>query len=90
MFQRIDRCSAVLSFQYGEQKEFITLWAYSAMVGKLAGKSSPEEVISRDLVLYSPTFASINFDNNVITAFTVKGMVETDVSLVDFELLQIQ
>ena len=67
MFQRIDRCStqvsALLSFQYGEQKEFISLWAYGAMVGKLAGKSSPDEVTSRDLVLHSPTFASINFDN---------------------------
>ena len=46
MFQRIDRCntqvSALLYIQHGKSKEFKSLWAYGAMVGKLAGKSCKE------------------------------------------------
>ena len=83
MFQRIDRCSTQVStqlyIQYGEAKKSITLWAYGAMVGKLVGKSSSEEVTLRDLVLRSPTVKSINFDNNVITGFTLTGEVESAV-----------
>ena len=60
MYQRVDKCSAQVSallyFQHGITKESISLWAYGAMVGKLTGKSLPEEVTSRDLVLHSPTF----------------------------------
>ena len=60
MFQRIDRCStqvsSLLCIQHGKSKESISLWAYGAMVGKLAGKSLPDEVTSKDLVLHSPTF----------------------------------
>ncbi len=83
IFQRIDRCiiqvSTLLCIQHGKEKESITLWAYGATVGKLAGKSSPEEVTAKDLVLRSPRFESITYDNNVITGFTAKSKVETDV-----------
>ena len=83
MFQRIDRCStqvsSLLCIQHGRSKESITLWAYGAMVGKLAGKSLPDEVTSRDLVLHSPTFECINFNKNVITGFTIKDKVQSQV-----------
>ena len=52
------------------------------MVGKLAGKPSleqvtlMEQVTSMDLVLHSPTFEAINFDN-VIIQFIAKLSVET-------------
>ena len=83
MFQRIDRCStqvsSLLCIQHGKSKESISLWAYGAMVGKLAGKSLPAEVTSKDLVLHSPTFECINFKKKVITGFTVKDKVESKV-----------
>lgn len=83
MFQRIDRCSRQVStlvcVEHGEKKETISLWAYGPMIGKLAGKSSAEEVTSKDLALYSPTFECINFNKNVITGFTMKDNLESEV-----------
>ena len=51
MFRRIDRCSTQVStlLYMGKPR---TLWAYGAMVGKLGGKSLPEEVTSRYLCLF--------------------------------------
>ena len=57
----------------------ITLQAYGGMIAKMTGKSLPEEVTVRDLVLYSPSFESIKFDNHIITEFTTKGKVDTEV-----------
>ena len=49
MYQCIDKCSAQVSallyFQHGITKESTSPWAYGAMVGKLTGKSLPEEGI---------------------------------------------
>ena len=46
-------------------------------IAKLVVKSSPDEVTSKDLVLGSPKFESIKFDNNVITAFTTKSKLKS-------------
>ena len=79
IFQRLDKCSvqvsAKLYFQHGETKEPKSLFAFGAMVAKLAGKSVPED-ISMEELLSQPMFQTVDFDSDVITGFTVANETE--------------
>ena len=71
IFQRLDKCSvqvsAKLYFQHGETKEPKSLFAFGAMVAKLAGN----EDVSMEELLSQPMFQTVDFDSDVITGFTV-------------------